>query len=102
MTEKTEREELVKRLIEMRGRLARGVFEYRLGDQFDGDFQNIDDAISALTAQSPEPVAWMNPHNGVVIDARQKKQIGLGYGYPNFSIPLAPITRAATKGEGNG
>ncbi len=38
-----------------------------------------------------QPVAWMNPLNGVVIDAKKKQQIGDGDGYPKFSVPLGPI-----------
>ena len=35
-----------------------------------------------------EPVAWMNPENGVVIDCKRKLQIGEGDGYPKFNVPL--------------
>ena len=35
-----------------------------------------------------EVVAWLNPMNGAVIDARKKRQVGIGEGYPNFSVPL--------------
>ena len=47
--------------------------------------------LSKLAAGvSVEPVirGWMNPANGVVIDPQRKKQIGVGDGYPNFSVPL--------------
>ena len=47
-------------------------------------------ALCTLTAR--KPVAWMNPHNGVIIDAKRKTQIGDGNGYPNFSVPLGPIS----------
>lgn len=36
---------------------------------------------------TPELVGWMNPSNGVIIDARKKQTAGTGDGYPNFSIP---------------
>jgi hypothetical protein len=53
-----------------------------------------------MEAENAEPVAWMNPENGVVIDARQKQQIGEGSGYPKFSIPLyTAIDRARSANE---
>jgi hypothetical protein len=49
---------------------------------------------TALAQPEPEPMAWMNPRNNAVIDARKKKQIGEGDGYPRFSVPLyAPPKR---------
>lgn len=39
-------------------------------------------------ARKQEPLAWRNPHNGVVIEPRRKSQEGVGGGYPNFSQPL--------------
>ena len=53
------------------------------------------DYCSKAEPVKQEPVAWLNPHNQAVIDARKKKQIGEGKGYPNFSIPLcaAPVER---------
>ena len=74
MTDKTETErgELVRRLQEMRERLLSLAVKYKVGDQFDGDFQNIDDAIAALSAQQAgEPVAWMTD-GGRVISAKEK------------------------------
>lgn len=51
--------------------------------------KQLTDRITALlAAPAPEPVAWMNPLNGVVIDAKKKEQIGEGCGYPKFSVPL--------------
>ena len=48
-----------------------------------------------------EPVAWMNPRNNAVIDARKKKQIGEGDGYPRFSVPLyaQPVDEIAKRGH---
>ena len=47
-----------------------------------------------VDAVKQEPMAWMNPRNNAVIDARKKKQIGEGDGYPRFSVPLyAPPKR---------
>lgn len=56
----TDRDALVKRLQEMRERLESLVIQYKIGDQFDGDFQNLDDAIAALSqpAGEQEAVAW--------------------------------------------
>ena len=48
---------------------------------------------------SVEPVirGWMNPANGVVIDPQRKKQIGVGDGYPNFSVPLYDESGTVTR-----
>jgi hypothetical protein len=48
-----------------------------------------------------EPVAWMNPRNNAVIDARKKKQLGEGDGYPRFSVPLytQPVDETAKRGH---
>lgn len=68
-------------------------------------YSNLCDRITALLqremdAENAEPVAWMNPENGVVIDARQKQQIGEGSGYPKFSIPLyTAIDRARSAND---
>lgn len=49
-------------------------------------------AIALLQAEldkpGPEPVAWMNPMNNVVISTQRKKQVGTGDGYPKFSVPI--------------
>lgn len=45
-------------------------------------------ALAAREADGGNIYAWMNPHNGAVIDAQKKTQTGIGSGYPNFSIPL--------------
>lgn len=42
----------------------------------------------AIEQAQQEPVAWMNPMNGAIIDAKKKTQIGIGDFYPKFSIPL--------------
>lgn len=64
--------------------------QYSIG--YDAGYQDGFDAALAEPVKQ-EPVAWLNPHNQAVIDARKKKQIGEGKGYPNFSIPLyaAPV-----------
>ena len=48
---------------------------------------------------SVEPVirGWMNPANGVVIDPQRKKQLGVGDGYPNFSVPLYDESGTVTR-----
>lgn len=43
------------------------------------------------TEDATAPVAWMNPLNGVVIDAKRKTQ---SEGYPKFSVPLYPAAPA--------
>ena len=50
---------------------------------------------------SVEPVirGWMNPMNGVVIDPQRKKQIGVGDGYPNFSVPLYDESGTVTRNQ---
>lgn len=60
-------EKQIDALVEMRERFLVMAITYKVGDQFDGDFQSIEDAIeslrelAALTAQQEptEPVAWM-------------------------------------------
>ncbi len=49
--------------------------------------------------EDAEPVAWVNPRNGAVIDARKKTQRGIGNGYPNFSVPVYPNPQPLTKGK---
>ena len=49
-----------------------------------------------------EPVAWLNPSNGVVINNKKKTQVGLegnADGYANFSVPLftTPPTEPAIR-----
>lgn len=59
-------EKQIDALVEMRERFLVMAITYKVGDQFDGDFQSIEDAIeslrelAALTAQQEptEPVAW--------------------------------------------
>ena len=61
----------------------------------------IEKAVLSKLAQgvSVEPVirGWMNPANGVVIDPQRKKQIGVGDGYPNFSVPLYDESGTVTR-----
>jgi len=44
---------------------------------------------------------WMNPMNGVVIDPLKKKSMGVGNGYPNFSVPLYEEPTAEVKSSWN-
>ena len=44
--------------------------------------------LEALKNSPLKVVAWLNPMNGVVIDDRKKRQIGIGNGFPNFSEPV--------------
>lgn len=86
----SEREELIKRLQEMRERLELLAVEYKVGDQFDGDFQNLDDAISALAAQQSqqeptEPVAWLHE----VTDGDEQS---LALSFSPDSFPLDTLT----------
>ena len=58
MTSRDERDALVKRMVEMHTRLLSLVVQHKIGDQFDGDFDTLDEAVAALTAQpAQEPVA---------------------------------------------
>lgn len=53
------------------------------------EYQTVKDAIAAGEAElRREPDAWMNPMNSVVISKYQKTQVGVGDGYPKFSLSL--------------
>ena len=57
-------------------------------------------AKGGLLPAQQEPVAWMNPMNGVIIDAKKKTQIGEGKGYPSFSVPCyTAIQRKPSGGQ---
>ena len=56
------------------------------------------DAESRRKHVKPKIVGWMNPCNGIVIDIHRKHSLGVGRGYPNFSVPVyAAIAAEATK-----
>jgi len=65
-------EKQIDALVEMRERFLVMAITYKVGDQFDGDFQSIEDAIESLrelaalaAQQSQEPVAKVKRNSGV-------------------------------------